>query len=40
MERPVFGTFRYMTSGSTGKKFDSKKYIAWTQELVARKIDT
>jgi len=33
MERPVFGTIRYMTSGSTGKKFDSKKYIEWTKEL-------
>lgn len=33
MERPVFGTVRYMTSGSTGKKFDSKKYIAWTKTL-------
>ena len=33
MERPVFGTIRYMTSGSTGKKFDSKKYIAWTKAL-------
>ena len=33
MERPVFGTIRYMTSGSTGKKFDSKKYIAWTKML-------
>lgn len=33
MERPVFGTIRYMTSGSTGKKFDSKKYIAWTRTL-------
>jgi deoxyribodipyrimidine photo-lyase len=31
MERPVFGTLRYMTSGSTGKKFNSKKYIEWTQ---------
>jgi deoxyribodipyrimidine photo-lyase len=30
MERPVFGTIRYMTSGSTGRKFDSKKYIEWT----------
>ncbi len=29
MERPVFGQIRYMTSGSTGKKFNSKKYIAW-----------
>lgn len=33
MERPVFGTIRYMTSGSTGKKFDSKAYIAWTKTL-------
>ncbi|MEP6945321.1 MAG: deoxyribodipyrimidine photo-lyase [Acidobacteriota bacterium] len=33
MERPVFGTIRYMTSGSTGKKFDSKKYIAWVNSL-------
>lgn len=33
MERPVFGQIRYMTSGSTGKKFDSKKYIAWTKTL-------
>ncbi|MEO7539283.1 MAG: deoxyribodipyrimidine photo-lyase [Pyrinomonadaceae bacterium] len=33
MERPVFGTMRYMTSGSTGKKFDSKKYIQWTKHL-------
>jgi deoxyribodipyrimidine photo-lyase len=31
MERDVFGQIRYMTSGSTGKKFDSKKYIAWTK---------
>ena len=33
MERDVFGTIRYMTSGSTGKKFDSKKYIEWTKTL-------
>jgi len=33
MERPVFGTIRYMTSASTGKKFDSKKYIEWTKGL-------
>ncbi|MBK6722616.1 MAG: deoxyribodipyrimidine photo-lyase [Acidobacteria bacterium] len=33
MEREVFGQIRYMTSGSTGKKFDSKKYIAWTKML-------
>jgi len=33
MEREVFGQIRYMTSGSTGKKFDSKKYIEWTKKL-------
>ena len=33
MERPVFGKMRYMTTGSTGKKFDSKKYIEWTTGL-------
>ena len=33
MEREVFGTIRYMTSASTGKKFDSKKYIEWTKTL-------
>ena len=33
MEREVFGQIRYMTSGSTGKKFDSKKYIEWTRGL-------
>ena len=33
MERDVFGTIRYMTSRSTGKKFDSKKYIEWTRTL-------
>lgn len=33
MERPVFGTIRYMTSASTGRKFDSKKYIEWTKTL-------
>lgn len=32
-ERPVFGLIRYMASHSTGKKFDSKKYIAWTKDL-------
>ena len=34
MERPVFGTIRYMTSASTGKKFDSRKYIEWTKSLI------
>ena len=33
MERPIFGQMRYMTSGSTGKKFNSKKYIEWTKSL-------
>ncbi len=33
MERPVFGKMRYMTTGSTGRKFDSKKYIEWTKSL-------
>lgn len=33
MRRPVYGTMRYMTSASTGKKFDSKKYIEWTKTL-------
>ena len=33
MERPVFGKIRYMTSASTGKKFDSRKYIDWTKTL-------
>jgi len=26
-ERPIFGQIRYMSNASTGKKFDSKKYI-------------
>lgn len=26
-ERPIFGQVRYMSAASTGKKFDSKKYI-------------
>jgi deoxyribodipyrimidine photo-lyase len=33
MKREIFGKMRYMTSGSTGKKFDSKKYIEWTKSL-------
>lgn len=32
-ERPVFGLIRYMASHSTGKKFDSAKYIEWTKQL-------
>jgi deoxyribodipyrimidine photo-lyase len=27
-ERPIFGQVRYMSGASTGKKFDSKRYIA------------
>jgi hypothetical protein len=26
-ERPIFGTIRYMSGASTGKKFDSARYI-------------
>ena len=26
-DRPIFGTIRYMSAASTGRKFDSKKYI-------------
>lgn len=33
MEREIFGKIRYMTSASTGKKFDSKRYIEWTKKL-------
>lgn len=33
MEREIFGKMRYMTSNSTGRKFDSKKYIEWTKSL-------
>ncbi|MGI8883709.1 MAG: deoxyribodipyrimidine photo-lyase [Pyrinomonadaceae bacterium] len=33
MERTIFGKMRYMTTGSTGRKFDSKKYIEWTKTL-------
>lgn len=32
-EREVFGKIRYMASHSTGKKFDSKKYIERTKTL-------
>jgi deoxyribodipyrimidine photo-lyase len=33
-DRPVFGLVRYMSGGSTGKKFDSKRYIE--QQVGAR----
>ena len=26
-DRPIFGTIRYMSGSSTGKKFNSKRYI-------------
>jgi len=32
-ERPVFGQVRYMSLGSTGRKFDSKSYIAQIGKL-------
>jgi deoxyribodipyrimidine photo-lyase len=32
-EREVFGKIRYMASHSTGKKFNSKKYVEWTKGL-------
>jgi deoxyribodipyrimidine photo-lyase len=32
-ERPVFGKIRYMSGASTGKKFDSKRYIRQMQAL-------
>lgn len=37
-ERPVFGQIRYMASGSTGKKFDSKQYIEWTKGLQVQNV--
>ena len=36
MERQVFGKMRYMTTNSTGRKFDSKKYIEWTKSLAQK----
>lgn len=36
-ERPVYGTVRYMSAASTGRKFDSKAYIArWLGRAQAR----
>jgi deoxyribodipyrimidine photo-lyase len=32
-DRPIFGMIRYMSGGSTGKKFDSKRYIRQIEEL-------
>jgi deoxyribodipyrimidine photo-lyase len=35
-ERPIFGKIRYMSGASTGKKFDSKKYIRLMKDGAAR----
>ncbi len=35
-ERPVYGKIRYMSLASTGRKFDSKKYIEQIAQLEAR----
>ena len=32
-DRPIFGKIRYMSGASTGRKFDSRKYVAQMQEL-------
>jgi deoxyribodipyrimidine photo-lyase len=32
-DRPIFGKVRYMSGASTGKKFNSKKYISQMREL-------
>ena len=37
-ERPVYGTVRYMSAASTGRKFDSKAYIARWQKRARRKM--
>ena len=34
-DRPIFGKIRYMSAGSTGKKFDSQGYIAMVREHAA-----
>ena len=35
-ERPIFGKIRYMSGTSTGKKFDSKRYIQQMRSLPAQ----
>ena len=35
-DRPIFGTIRYMSGASTGKKFNSKKYIQQMSEDVTQ----
>jgi deoxyribodipyrimidine photo-lyase len=37
-DRPIFGKIRYMSNASTGRKFDSKKYIAQMQSLKQPKL--
>jgi deoxyribodipyrimidine photo-lyase len=37
-ERPVFGKIRYMSGASTGRKFDSKRYIRQVRELDAARL--
>ena len=34
-DRPIFGKIRYMSAGSTGKKFDSQGYIAMVRDHAA-----
>ena len=38
-DRPIFGKIRYMTSNSTGRKFDAAEYIRWTKTLANEKLD-
>ncbi len=35
-DRPIFGLIRYMSAASTGKKFDSKKYIQLNLPAISR----
>jgi deoxyribodipyrimidine photo-lyase len=35
-EREIFGTLRFMSSKSMGRKFRAKDYIAWTYEMAAK----
>ena len=35
-ERPVYGKIRYMSLASTGRKFDSRRYIEQIAQLEAR----
>lgn len=40
-ERPIFGKIRYMSAASTGRKFDSKRYIAqWLKPKALTTEDT